>query len=397
MYFEKEKNSLMVYTLSLYILSIPVAFINIGSIGSISKILAIIPMAIAILTNSNRIKVFQLELGIKGFFCFFVLSSISLGYSIAFDDTLSRVLSLFLNFLFVYLVGGFPFSEKDLKIIARIAVISSWVTIVTVFVFGYSGIDTFGRTIVNINGMDQDPNEMGFTMLIGVSFYFYAFLQGKKRLLNFVCMIALFVGIFMTGSRGTLLATVVVLAILLLGVVFQDKAISNVKKIGVIVSTIIVIVCLLYVYNNVISVTIQNRLTISAILEDQGSHRLSIWQRALERFSNSSFLRQMFGSGSATITSITNGSVAHNIYIETLVELGIIGLVSLVAMYSQFLLVAKRSGNKILSALFWGCCVIGLTLSTYRIKSVFLTMTLILIFSRNKMEKDGFFMHYYLN
>ena len=385
-----SKSSLGAKLVALYIMSLPLSFLDAGSIGSVSKAIAFLPLVYYALVNFRSLRYFDCaSYETKALLVFLLLSFMSIIYSISTESSVSRCVSLFFNVVFIYLVSQNSFNRADKKIIAYSVLICSFVTSMLMLIYGYVGVDTFGRKIISVNGVEQDPNEMCQYLLIGIILNFYSLLKGVKKILNIFLLVVSMATVLMSGSRGGLLTVVMCLGMIFVITLFRREEISVAKKIGMVILVIVLLIAFSYTYTSWLPSDLQQRLTYASIVADGGSHRSTIWANLFSNYKNFNFGRQIFGSGTATVTVISGGYVAHNIYLETLVEMGAVGLLTLLILYFTYIKSAWKSNNIVLFISMIGFCMTGMTISTYRLKPLFLAYMLILIYKDNDSMEDG--------
>ena len=88
---------------------------------------------------------------------------------------------------------------------------------------------------------------------------------------------------------------------------------------------------------------------------------------------------KLFGMGAATIKHFTYGRSGHNIWIESLMEIGIIGISILGIFYIVFILKSFKMGEHIVFACFMGYIIMTLSMSLYSYKPIWNILLLILI------------------
>ena len=125
---------------------------------------------------------------------------------------------------------------------------------------------------------------------------------------------------------------------------------------------------------------ITERFSLEFSINDGGANRFEIWKRLLDYFGDSTLFRKVFGYGAGTVTDYAwQGRVAHNVYIEVLVEMGLIGLFFIVTMYGYYLKKAKDSSVKYLYPILIGYLVLALSLSLYSYKPIWNIILMIVI------------------
>ncbi len=262
--------------------------------------------------------------------------------------------------------------------------------ILTVTVFLYSksiySDARFGEQM-RVSVFNQDQNELAFLLNMGIVFFLFLAntLPWKRKKLFYLPVLAIVPAILMTGSRTGF----VVLS--LIGVVyFATYGKKNLSSLFIIIP-----VAILLSYFLVPEETF-NRLfeTKQQIQGGDYTGRGAIWASAFQSFVDEGSYLQGSGWGNfSVLTSRHTGfsNAPHNTYIATLVELGIIGLIILLALL--FYIVKKdillcRLLNSYYSILFiLPLCVTMLTLGTTTRRWMFLFGFIIIKFVELKRAK----------
>jgi O-antigen ligase len=127
------------------------------------------------------------------------------------------------------------------------------------------------------------------------------------------------------------------------------------------------------------------RYDISFISTDGGAGRLDIWKSILSNYNSSTELKKFFGWGAGTIPYFTyNGEVGHDIWIESLVEIGIIGVMILFIFYYIYFRKACRIREYVVAASFIGYMIMTLSLSLYSYKPIWNIILLIILLKNRK-------------
>ncbi|WP_440874867.1 O-antigen ligase family protein [Thalassotalea sp. PLHSN55] len=170
--------------------------------------------------------------------------------------------------------------------------------------FGWSGTDYVEDGRIRYLGIFRDPNDLGvfFMMNIPFALYFIKHSNAFGKTLALGCLSAILYGIYMTNSRGTMLAVIG-----LTGLYFLIRY-GGVKAIiyGLIFAPIVIFVV----------------STFRAVSSQEASAmgRLWAWWDGLEMLK----ANPIFGVGSNNFTE-HHGRVAHNTYIQMAAELGLSG------------------------------------------------------------------------
>lgn len=204
--------------------------------------------------------------------------------------------------------------------------------------------------IINtIDGMDRtgwtDPNYFGMSIGMGaVCSLIKIFEKGWKKIdsiekLLFLSAICLSIPVLaLNASRGAALSVIMSFVVLLL----FSKVSAKFKLLVVLITVLGAI----YLYTNQYF-----DLMVSRIINDDGtgSERTVIWASKLYAYFNGSLFNMIFGyshTGGLNITGPTIGF--HNDYIGFLVDYGIVGLISFLAlMYYPILIIPKRSPRRL--------------------------------------------------
>jgi putative inorganic carbon (HCO3(-)) transporter len=240
------------------------------------------------------------------------------------------------------------------------------------------------RSSLILGEHETDPNQFAASLLLPFSLAFGVFLAARGRLVKMAVLavlVSILFAIMLTMSRGGLLGVVVTLLVFL----YRFRL-----KLGVIIPVAIGALLL----SALPSLFFQR---ISGSVQDAGAGRAYIWivgLAALEAYG-------VFGAGlgnfpvafdqfaGSSPIPISSGNASHNIYLNTCVELGVIGLVLLVNALRTEL--SRRPIRKSLSlfhsavaceAACWGILISGLFLDILWKKSFWLVWILLAAASR---------------
>ncbi len=170
--------------------------------------------------------------------------------------------------------------------------------------FGWSGTDYVEDGRIRYLGFFKDPNDLGVFFMMNIPFALYftkhSNLFGKLLGISFLC--GLFYGIYMTNSRGTMLAVAGITCLYLLIRFGSTKALMT----GLTLAP-----PALFVASTFRAVSSQ---------EASAMGRLWAWWDGLEMLK----ANPIFGVGSNNFLD-HHGKVAHNTYIQLAAELGLLG------------------------------------------------------------------------
>lgn len=384
-YYLDKPNSLKewyVASLCIYFFCLPLNVIRVGGLGSLTRFLAFFPIIISLIFNAK----IKISLSI-GWLSFSFFAFCSMAWTISFLDSAQRVLSDVLLACLLLSGGGFYYDENDIRKLKNALINSSRFTaIIMLATMEYrQGRFFLGGIIV------EDPNYLCAYFIFGAANDIQNILERikeKKPILYFFELLCYGALIFMSGSRGGAVAVFAGLSVYLFAIMIKSK---KVFLRGVII-LIIVIVGIAFILQKLPD-DLRERFTIQNIINSGGSHRIEIWSNGIDLFKKSSVFRKLFGYGTATIRvcfekynySIVN--VMHNIFLETLIEMGIIGLSIYVIMILAFFIVAMKIRDKFALACFVCMFVLSLSTSLYTFKPYFNTMLFLIILKYSKKLK----------
>ena len=369
----------------IYILSLPLGAINIGEFGSALRIVAILPIGIAFLFGSS-IR-FSRPLVMQSVFTFLALASIL--WSVASDLSMSRVLSYVLLLALIASGAMFSYDADDIRKVKYALAWSSRLTAVVVFSFAEYVKGRLWLTGV----IQEDPNYLCAYFAFGVIFALGALTDKNvslpKKLFAVAELLVYLYLVLATGSRGGLIAIMSGAAVFLM--FFKpDKKSYGIKRI--IFITLLFVA--LFVMLDYLPQILQIRFTLDDVVESGASNRIDLWKQTLDLFANGNVLRQAFGYGTATIISCfqnfgyASNHVSHNIFLETLAELGIIGLVVYSASIASFVKHSFKERDKFAFGVIFAMLVLSLSLSLYTFKPYFNIMLFIIMLQNVKTDEE---------
>ncbi|MBO5480395.1 MAG: glycosyltransferase [Clostridia bacterium] len=358
-----EHGKLEIYSLCFYILLLPVATGLSGLIGDIS-FLNYIAIFYIIETYINR----RMRLSFKKEFTFLYAY---MGYTIVSiiwsgQYEISWYITTFmLNAFIVLLAASREYSDLEKQYI-RNAVYISALFVIFVALLNLSTAKNF-RLVITLTSK-MDPNDFGCGLCFILA-YLLNDVKKHRKWFPCLCIFALLAIILFTGSRGAMLMAAAVVFVWGLYLLKSGQW-KSVLKVG-----IVAFIILSFVYA-MLPDYLKSRLEIGALLADGGSGRGKIWEQALLTFSRSDSLHQLFGYGHGSFQTVVNYKMpsghlyqAHNMFINALIEGGVIGLVLLIFAFGAALCHAAKTKNLIAFLAIVGFAVEGISLDAqvYRI------------------------------
>lgn len=241
----------------------------------------------------------------------------------------------------LFIIGSFPFKTYYLKKYFYTFSIINFISLASIIFLGY---------IESISYM-----RFGYAMLPTVLVSIYALYENRsKKLIWLILIILSFLLMFIYGSRGPLLGLLIFLIIIL----FFNANVTIVKKILFLMLLILSYVYL-FIFNGIGKFLdflyfdlnfktysiIKLRMMIDRGLAESSSGRDELYKN----FSSQILENPIFGNGIG-ITQELWGITPHNIFLQTLLEFGIIGLVITIVLgilYINILAKIRKADNNL--------------------------------------------------
>ena len=291
----------------------------------------------------------------------------------------------FFTFVFSFVILSLATSRlyhyEEIILMKRIFLLSSF-TLIIATVLNLN--NTYGSRLIIKVTSEMDPNIFGCGACIIFAVLLVEYDKTKNKLL--LLMIPIIIGIVvLTGSRGALLMCAFEMFAGVILKVHSNYRIYRIKvyrkKIieGIVIALVLVLVLFgfYFLFSYELSDELLNRFTIESVLSSGGSGRISIWKAAIDKFFNSDFVHMLFGYGHGSFSDIVNfylstgkkPSMSHNIFLNSLIEKGIIGIVLMIIAFYQGLRKSRQNQNYIGYISLFGLATAGLSLDvqSYRV------------------------------
>ena len=389
-----KKKELYIKALSLYFFLLPLNIVSLGNFGSALKYIAIIPILIAV-SAIHPIKKLDKTICFQLLFVSFALLSVI--WTVDIEMTKSRILTYILLTVFIAMSGFFDYKQGDIDKIKHSLLWSSRTTAMVMILFSKF---SQGRWMLS-SKIYEDPNYLCCYLVFGIAIILQRILDSKCKISNIIELILYGGLIIATGSRGGLLAVLGCVLVILL----TCKRYSGAKKIRILFLLCFIISLFIGILN-FLPLSLQQRFSIDSIISSGGTGRVQIWKTALSIYKESSLLEQLFGRGSGTITSyliihqdeVTTGFVlhaaAHNIFIETLLELGVVGLLLYSFSIICFTLTAYKFNDKFAFAIIISMIILSLSTSLHTFKPYFNIMLFVICQKKvTKRTNEAYFLN----
>ncbi len=362
---KKNKVGLYVKLLGLYFICLVLGALNIGAIGSLLKIIALLPIFVW-LFNSHSTNYCNITKRTLFFVIWCVLSVI---WSIDFMESVSRSITQITFLIMIISSASYKYTEVEIDYLKKCLVWSSRITAIVTLLFAQH---LYGRIFLK-GIIREDPNYLCayFMFAIAYSFQRIIICNELKNKIASGCELIIYIYIILaTGSRGGLLAVISMCSIIILLKNREEEKKYLWKR-------LVIIIFLFGGYYFTIgyldSSTI-SRFSLEAIKESNGTGRYDLWSDALNAFGNSNLLRKIFGYGTGSTIEITylfpfrDHNVIHNIFIENLIEIGITGLIIYIYHVITFWIDSIRIKDVYIFSILVGMLVLSLSTSIYAFK-----------------------------
>lgn len=385
---QKTSNRIFIYSLAIYLILLPLGVMQLpASLGSLLKYIAIIPVIVWI-CKSRVIKIWKDRLFISQLI-FVAWLFFTILWSVDAMTSISRCITQFLFIFLLLPTTSYIFSQEDIKILKNSLVWSSRITLL-ITVLNSSFVE--GRLYLS-GIITEDPNYLCGYFIFGVVCCVEKIMSSEKLFKKFISLIELMLylyAVFATGSRGGLFA---ILGSAVLYIIFANNKGKKAKDIFKKAIIVVILLSSIIIITNHLPEKIMNRFLWSTIKESDGTGRYELWENGLHVYSQNGLLKQLFGSGTGTIRTYMaqNGyadQVMHNIFVEVLIESGVVGIILYVIAILRFVLFSFKENNKFAFSILCGLIILSLSTSLYAFKPYWNILVFILCLSSQKRSKD---------
>lgn len=259
----------------------------------------------------------------------------------------------------LFLITAKEYSKNEIEAIE----ITQLILLVILIWLGFLGADWYGsRNTMTLFGATCDPNYFAGLFLLPIAVALKKLRE--KKVYMVICPVLIGLGSYIvlsSGSRGGLLALIVTV----LAYVFISARDMKQRLIGLI-AAIILAVLLWTVVIPLLPESVSSRFSVSDVIESRGSSRVDIWVSMLTAIKNSTW-ELICGRGiNSYHWMMKEGKmvqvVAHNQFIQSLYNQGILGCASFCLMSGAAILrnIKKRA---YISAAMLGTLALAMSLS----------------------------------
>lgn len=266
----------------------------------------------------------------------------------------SKLITLVLILFNTYIVikNDQPIRDYIFILIAISSVVESFAIFLT-FIENYnlSVVQKAGRSFI-YRGITGNINVAGFSIAMKLPFLLYYCINRKKILYKLILGILITICIFsisLTGSRGALLSLYVIIFLSLAYYLIEAYRSKTFKKLFNSLH-IVIPFSTVFIINELIFNTLRISYRTAQIFERGSASRISYWKDAIESIIDNPLLG--VGMGNWKIFSVKYGGDqmrdytfvyhAHNDFLQTIAEIGILGLIYLIIPVILLITLIKR-------------------------------------------------------
>ena len=381
---KKKRNRVHVNFLALYIMLLPIATSLSGLVGNISFInyVAVLYLLFASFAQGLNFNFHGRSVLIYVYYVYFMMSLLW-GDQISFNWYLVTTL---MNMLVTFIALSDRYSNRELTSLKK-SVVVSFVILFALALMNIDSIKTYRLTIKLFSEMDPNDFACGLSLLIALVL---ERLANKKKVFSSIVLLLLSgMLIVFSGSRGAMLMFAGMFGVWFL-------VVSRKRWKGAFLAIVIMAIGLIVLYKS-LPEFLQGRLDIVGAISGGGSGRTAIWKAAFEKFSDSNLFRKFFGYGYGNFASSVNyiapghssAYISHNMFINALIEGGMVGLTIMLGMFFQAFVYAIKRKNMFGYLALIGLMVSGCTLDTqaYRIFGMVFIVAFIYVGGQNERKK----------
>lgn len=373
--------------IGLYFLVMPFDLIVLGRIGSLLKVVVFLPVA-ALALNYDKCSFNSLEA--IPVMLYAIYKQLSIVYTVFPTFTEEEITKLALNLTMVIILGSLYYlNEKELDFLKLTLFIGGLITIVLLVI--YADFSAGGRLTIRTSVNEVDQNYLIGYLIFIIPFSVEQIFE-RKRYLSFVFILAVYVIVIMAGSRGGLIAALVVTALAVGGKMMENK--DKVRQYMKLMIPVTLCAAVVFVFVlRFLNPKVLERFSPDYVEENGTTGRKDIWIYLINLFLQSPPLREIFGHG-AGVTAFVNrmnsrmaGHVAHNLWVDELITGGAIGLLLLVLIHAVFMCTAVKCRDVYTTAAFAGFLIMCLNLSITSYKPMWNCMILIMLINKSYKKR----------
>ncbi|WP_223592359.1 O-antigen ligase family protein [Neobacillus bataviensis] len=384
---EKENIKIITMLLAFYLFLAPLDFLPVIPGVSVSRFLILIPLGVSIFYLKNMKIRLDKFLIIPILYVMVVM--VTMFYSHDLSETIQRTISIGQNIGVIIILSLLSYNRTEIRLLKRAIVFSGWLTLLLMYFYSDTQSILGGRLTVSVNGVYQDPNYLTGFLIFSIMFYFEDLIKNRSKA-SIVKLGVFLIFVLLTGSRGGFLA--IVGSILIYSLIWTRTKKFKPSSLIILISFILIMSTIFNIALNMLPETVAQRYDASYSLNDNAAGRGDIWESLIFSYEQSPGFNKFFGWGAGTIRYFTyNGNVAHNIWLESLIEIGVIGVLMLFILYFSYIRKAFKLKEYVMATCFIGYMIMAMSMSLYSYKPIWNIILLIMILKNNHYEVNKLF------
>lgn len=273
-------------------------------------------------------------------------------------SSVNFVWGYFLNAALFICMSVVSYNERELHLLEQIQPIL--LAVITLLVLLDRG-SWSGRTTLTILGQANDPNYFVGYLIFPLAVTMKRIVESRWRLLYMLLAAGAVYTVFLSGSRGGLLAVLVTIAAFGL---FYPGRLRN--KLAVLIVFFVSVLLLWFAVRPFLPELIVDRMSLDSVVSTRGTYRVDIWLSMLKEIKEGSW-QIFFGRGLQSMhPMVLDGRpynvVAHNHYIQVMYDQGMIGFLLFGALVVACLVRCAKKRVCVAVALV-GMLALGVSLS----------------------------------
>ena len=383
---DSQKIRPYIRTLAFYIFIVPLDAIKLFQGFSFMRVLILLPICLALF----NIKYQKLTLHKSAVLLSLFL--VDIAFSVLYACDFSRSKDAFVAFLLnagcVLFFSMFQMSSEELDYLKHSCFASSWLAALFMAVSGITTIGSTGRLSISNGETAQDANYVCGYLLFAVAVYSLRIIKKNNTIKSTAMLLVLATLVFLTGSRGGLLSYVFAIASTFLIGVAKSR---NKLKSTILIITVLGVGILFSPYIiQMLPETLASRFSIQLAIESKGTGRFDLWMNIIRQFKEASLPRKLFGYGIGSSIYFTGtGLVAHNLWLENLIGIGVVGLSISIIFYGKLLQICWKKNEFVLFGTLMGYMMMTMSLSIGTYKPLWNIALIILMIGKESLKSKG--------
>ena len=370
--------------LGIYFMMMPFDSFPMFGMGSLLRVFVLFPVgAIIAVKFKHTVQINRLTVS---YFIYCLMLTVSCFYSINPTASFNNLKRVLLNMIIVLCIGGmYEYNGEEILFLKRSLVVGGFGTLALTLLFADTSSD--GRLTLSINGNKQDQNYLNGYLFFAYVYFLIGFVKGKK-IWSILPVAGIIYFTLLTGSRGALVALAGITAVTIVLILFRD----NNLKLSTVVLLLAAVLLFIILYKPVLSLlpeSVSERFSVEYIAEHGNTGRSEIWKHLIGKFKNADLFRTLFGHGYATVVYVNeyNHLVAHNLWLDHLIMVGVVGELIFVSMQCIYVTTAWKSGDPFILGSYVGYLIMMLTLSLLSYKPIWNCMMMIMIINNYQIRQ----------